>query len=180
MSDTQHNGAAFGLTNEGEFDFDAFIRGTQLPRRTVSAYRVDHRDDIARLTAEHDALPSDAGDEREASPASPRSEIAARISALRDEMESSRVDFVIRTLTPDEFKIVTEVDEMTVYDQMEMQSVSPKLTGEQWKKIGEVIGAGQWGAIVQAANDLVLKRVAVPDFSRSVSATLTPRVSSES
>ena len=38
------------------FDFDAFIAGTQLPRRTIEAYRVDNSDEIRRLQAEHDAM----------------------------------------------------------------------------------------------------------------------------
>ena len=161
------------------FNFDAFIKGTQLPRRVVSAFRVDHRDEIMRLTAEHDALPVDGADDREASASSPRADLAARIKALRDEMEASRVDFVIRTLTPQEFKRVQDDDSLDVYDQLAMQSVEPALAADQWKQVGEVIGSGQWGYIVAAANELVLKRVAVPDFSRSVSQTLSPRVSSE-
>ena len=161
------------------FDFDAFVKGTQLPRRTVSAYRVDHRDEIMRLTAEHDAT-SQAVDDREASGASPRLAIAERVRELRAEMEASRVEFIIRTLTPEEFKACSDNDDLSVYDQMEMQSVEPHLTADQWRKVGEVIGSGQWGTIVAQANELVLKRVAVPDFSRTVSATLSPRDSSES
>lgn len=177
MTDQPTNGADL---NDAAFDFEAFIRGTQLPRRTVSIYRVDHRDEIQRLTAEHDALRDDRGDERESTTTSPRLELAQRIAALRDEMDASRADFVIRTLTPEEFRILQESDDLSVYDQMEMQSIEPKLTGEQWKRLGDAVGSGQWAAVVAAANELVLKRVAVPDFSRSVSATLTPRESSES
>lgn len=162
------------------FDFAAFIRGTQLARRTVSAYGVDHRDEIARLTREHDALQADGGDEREASQPSRRRELAEQIKALRDEMDASRVEFVIRTLTPEEFRKVSEDEALDVYDQMAMQSVEPKLTRDQWKQLGEVIGSSQWGAIVSDANALVLSKVAVPDFSRTVSETLTPRESYES
>ena len=142
--------------NDAAFDFESFIRGTQLPRRTVSAYRVDHRDEINRLTAEHDSLPGAEGDEREVGGSSKRADVAKRIVELRDEMEKSWAEFVIRTLTPQEFKRLQDVDELGVYDQMEMQSVSPKLTGEQWKRLGEAIGSGQWAEIVRAANELVL------------------------
>jgi len=48
------------------FDFDAFIAGTQLPRRTIEAYRVDNSDEIRRLQAEHDAMPPES-DDREVS-----------------------------------------------------------------------------------------------------------------
>lgn len=163
------------------FDFDAFIKGTQLPRRTVTVYRVDHRDEIARLTREHDAIRDEGADEREGSVSvDRRAEIAEQVATLRAEMEAGRADFVIRTLTPDEFARVRDDDDLDVYDQIEMQSVEPHLNHEQWEQVANAIGAGQWGALVAEANDLILKRVAVPDFSRTVSATLSRRVSSES
>ena len=158
------------------FDFEAFIAGTQLARRTTGFYRKDHRDEIDRLQAEHDALP--VGDDREGSKGS-RRKIAERIKALRDEMEASRVPLVIRTLTPDEFRKVSESDVLDVYDQLAMQSVEPALTKDQVRRLADVIGAAQWGAIVSEANALITSRVAVPDFSRSVSETLSPSESSE-
>ena len=171
MSDTDNNAA---------FDFESFIRGTQLPRRTVSAYRVDHRDEINRLTAEHDSLPGAAGDEREVGGSSKRADVAKRIVALRDEMETSRVR--VRHPHADAAGVQRPSRTTTTWAArpMEMPSVSPKLTDEQWKRLGEAIGSGQWAELVKAANELVLKRVAVPDFSRSVSATLTPPASFES
>jgi hypothetical protein len=161
------------------FDFEAFIRGTQLPRRTVHVYRVDHRDEIERLEREHDAALPD-GDEREASRGSNRRQIAEQIKALRDEMEDSRQAFVLRTLTPDELRQCAEDEAKDVYDQISIQSVEPHLSADQWRQVANAIGAAQWGALVVDANDLVRSRVAVPDFSRSVSQTLSPRESSES
>lgn len=176
------------------FDFDAFINGTSLARRTVSAYRVDNRDHIARLTAEHDAVPTDSGDERESSTTNTsRKALADSIATLRAEMEASRVDWVIRTLGPEEFKAIRDDDEQDTFDQVSLQSRTPEgcpnpslyrdlpqLTADQWRKIASVIGARQWGEIVENANGLILSQVAVPDFSRSVSATLSPQASSES
>lgn len=161
------------------FDFDAFIAGTQLARGTVGFYRADHRSEILRLTREHDALKPESGDDREASVASPRKVLADRIATLREEMEASRVEFTIRTLTPDEFKGMSEDDERGVYDQLEMQSVEPKLTKAQWKALADRIGTAQFAEITKDANDLILSRVAVPDFSRSVSETLSPPAPSE-
>lgn len=165
------------------FDFDAFIRGTSLARRTVSAFRVDHRDAIGRLIAEHDALPAEDGDEREASVASPRADLADRIVALRAEMEASRVEWVIRTLGPEEFGKVRDDESLTVFDQIAMQSRAPdgcanpslyndlpNLTADQWKQIAAAIGAAQWGQLVTDANNLVVSGVAVPDFSPTGSA----------
>lgn len=161
------------------FDFEAFIAGTQLAHATTGFYRVDHRDEIARLQAEHDAAPDESGDQREGSKTSPRKKLAERIKALRAEMEASHVDMVIRTLTPDEFKKLGD-DEVSVYDQFAMQSVTPALTPEQAKRLADSIGAAQWGQIIADANALVLSKVAVPDFSRSVSETLNPPAPSES
>jgi len=162
------------------FDFDAFIAGTQLARGPVGFYKVDHRPEIARLTKQHDALPADGGDDREVAAASPRKDLAAKIAALRAEMEASRVEFIIRTLSPDEFKKVSDDETLEAYDQLALQSVEPALDRDQWKRLADRIGIAQWSEIVKDANDLILSKVAVPDFSRSVSETLSPRVSSES
>jgi hypothetical protein len=161
------------------FDFDAFIAGTQLARGTVGFYRVDHRPEIQRLTREHDALPLDALDEREQSAPSPRKALAEKIAGLREEMEASRVEFTIRTLTPDEFRKNTDDDTLDIYDQLATQSVEPALDRDQWRKLADRIGIAQWGQLVAEANALILSKVAVPDFSPSVSATLSPPTSSE-
>ena len=174
------------------FDFDAFIRGTSLARRTVSAYRVDNRDEIARLIKAHDALPETFGDERESDGPSTRDEIAARIDTLREQMESSRVEWTIRTLGPEEFKAITENDDLDTFDQVALQSRAPEkcanpslyndlpnLTDDQWRQIAGAIGAAQWGELVKDANGLVLAKVAVPDFSPTASARKTQPTSSE-
>ena len=162
------------------FDFDAFIAGTQLARGTVSFFRKDNQREIQRLTREHDALPKSGGDERESAESSPRHELAQRIADLRAEMEASRVEFTIRTLTPDEFRKISDDDKLDVYDQLEWQSVDPKLTREQWKALADRIGMAQFAQITKDANDLVLSKVAVPDFSQSVSETLSPPAPSAS
>jgi len=162
------------------FDFESFINGTQLARGTVGFYKVDHRPEILRLTREHDALPLEDGDLREGSAPSKRAEVAARIVALRAEMESSWVEFTIRTLTPDEFRRMNDEDALDVYDQLAMQSIEPALDRDQWRRLADHIGTAQWSQIVKDANDLVLSRVAVPDFSRSVSETLSPPASDAS
>lgn len=168
------------------FDFDAFIRGTSLPRRTVSAYRVDNRDAIERLRAAFDDAP-EGGDDREFSGSSERDTIAEQIATLRNEMEASRVEWVIRTLGPEEFGKVRDDESLTVFDQISMQSRAPEgcanpnlyndlpnLTADQWKQIAAAIGAAQWGELVTDANNLVLSKVAVPDFSPATSTTRTP------
>jgi hypothetical protein len=162
------------------FDFEAFISGTQLARGQVGFYKVDHRPEIARLTREHDALAPEPGDDREVAQESPRKVLAARIAALREEMEASRVEFTIRTLTPDEFRRVSDDESLDIYDQLAMQAVEPELNRDQWKRLADHIGMAQFAQITKDANDLILSKVAVPDFSRSVSETLSPPLSSES
>jgi hypothetical protein len=161
------------------FNFEAFIAGTELAQVKTGFYRKDHRVQIAELTREHDALPASSGDERESDGPNPRKALAEQIAALRDEMEASRVELTIRALTPDEFKKVGE-DDSSVYDQLAMQAVSPKLDAGQWKRLADAVGFAQFAQITKDANDLVLSKVAVPDFSHSVSRTLSPPTSSES
>jgi hypothetical protein len=57
--------------------------------------------------------------------------------------------------------------------------VNPPLTSDQWRRLADKIGMSQFAQIVKDANDLVLSRVAVPDFSRNVSETLSPPAYSE-
>lgn len=160
------------------FNFEDFISGAQLPRRTVSVYMADLSDEIRRLQVEHDQALDDA-DERVSSKGA-SAEIAERIKALVEQMEASKRTFVLRTLTPAEFAKLQDDDDLGVTDQLALQSVEPALTAEQWERVGEVIGAGQWATLVRDANDLVLSRVAVPDFSQSVLASLALKGSSRS
>lgn len=161
------------------FDFEAFIAGTELAQMKTGFYRVDNRVRIVELTKQHDALPAATPDDRESTKGSPRQALAEQIAALRDEMESSRVELTLRALTMDEFKSVGDADD-DVYKQLAMQSVEPVLSAAQWKTLADRIGFAQFAQISKDANDLVLSKVAVPDFSRSVSQTLSPPTSSES
>lgn len=174
------------------FNFDEFLKGVQTARATIPVYKVDNGPTIARLTIEHDALPVDAGDERESSGLSPRAEIAARIAALRAEMEASRVEFTLRTLGPEEYQEIQSNDALDIFDRVAAQSRAPEgedaadyadlpnLTADQWRKIAVRIGASQWANLRLEADDLISHKAAVPDFSRSVSATLSRAGSSES
>ena len=162
-----------------DFDFDAFIEGTELAQMKTGFYRKDHRVRIAELTAEHDAIPATSGDERETEQESPRKALAEQIAALRDEMDASHVEVTLRSLTPDEFRALPETTD-SIYKQLEIMSVEPRLTEEQWRTLADRIGFAQFAKISTDASNLVLSKVAVPDFSRSVSATLSGPTSSES
>lgn len=161
------------------FDFEAFIAGTQLAQSKTGFFRVDNRVKIAELAKQYDEASVDA-DTREGSGKTARKKIADQIEALRDEMEKSRVDITLRSLTPEEFQAVAIGDEPSaVYGQLATQSVEPKLDAGQWKRLADAIGYAQFAQITADANDLVLSKVAVPDFSPSDSETTTRRASSE-
>jgi hypothetical protein len=168
------------------FDFNAFIAGTQLAKAPVYAYARDHTAEIAALKAQYEALPDD-GDARESTQGSDRDRLAQAILTLQEDMTQSRQEWVLRTLGPDEFKALSQDDDLDVYDQMAMQSNPPDpcpnpkayadlpgLTADQWRQIAAAVGAVQWGVIVGAANDLILSKVAVPDFSPNTSMTPSP------
>lgn len=166
-------------TQRAKFDFEAFIAGAQLPRRTVSFYAIDNTDEINQLTAEHDSLPPEADDR--VSSKSPRRRIAEKIKALREEMEASEQRLVIRALDPNEFRDQGADDSIDIFDQLAKQSVEPVLTADQWRAIAQRMSAGAWGSqVVAKANALVLGSVAVPDFSQSVLESLSPQESSQS
>lgn len=174
------------------FDFDSFVAGTNLARDQVSVYGKDHATTIARLQSEHDALP-DTEDERESSGSTSRQSIAEQIRALRDEMEQSRQDLTLRTLGPDEYQTVVGDESLDIYDRVALQTQPPKdspnpaayndlpnLTADQVRRLAGVIGAGQWANVRTVADDLISHKVAVPDFSQTVSQTLSRGASSKS
>lgn len=164
-------------TQRAKFDFEAFIAGAQLPRRTVTFYAADKTDEIERLTAEHDSLPAEA-DDRVGSKSS-RRKLAEQIKALREEMEDSEQSIIIRALDADEMQHHSNNDALDIYDQLAAQTVEPALTADQWREIAKRISYGVMSGIVAKANALALRSVAVPDFSQSVLESLSPPESSQ-
>lgn len=167
------------------FDFESFISGAQLARTTVSAFKVDNTREIERLKEAYNELAEvirsndEGGDPREgvSDPTSTAmSDLAQRIDTLRGDMERSRIEFVIRTLTPEEYASIREGDD-DVFAQFALQSVSPELTVDQVKRVTEVVGAMQWGEMMSEANALILSRAAVPDFSPANSQSPSMRAS---
>ena len=169
MSDTPTAPAAV-------FDFDSFINETELPEASVTVYKRDLRARIADLEDELNTLPDDAdADDRLSSKCTAR-QIAEQIAETRQQMEASRVTFRLRALKASEFlelrKAGTAKD---IADQLEVQAVEPRLTAEQWRQVGDAIGAAQWMAVAERANALCLEAGATPDFSRRASEILSPR-----
>jgi len=159
-----------------DFDFEAFIAGAHLAEDTFPLYLVNHGPQIARLTAEIDAAKSP-GDEREASTGNAAAELEQQVAGLIAEMEASKREVTLRSLTPDEWRTVAGED-TDVYDQLAAQSVSPKLDHDQWQRLGAAVGATPFAEFVKKANALALSRAVVPDFSPTASTTPDQRESS--
>ena len=160
-----------------DFDFEAFIAGAHLAEDTFPLYLVNHGPQIARLTEQIDAAKG-RGDEREASTDNATAELEVQVADLIAQMEKSKREVTLRTLTPDEWKTVSSDDATDVYDQLAMQSVKPKLDRDQWQRLGAAAGASQFAEFLGKANALALSRVVVPDFSPSNSTSPDPRESS--
>jgi len=159
-----------------DFDFEAFIAGAHLAEDTFPLYLVNHGPQIARLTEQIDAAKG-RGDEREASTDNATAELEVQVADLIAQMEKSKREVTLRSLTPDEWKTLSS-DDTDVYDQLVMQAVEPPLNRDQWQRLGAAAGATQFAEFQAKANALALSRVVVPDFSPSNSTSPDPRESS--
>ena len=102
---------------------------------------------------------------------------AREASALRDEIEASKVEVKVRCLTTGErLELARKVglgddDYDFRYDQLAAQVSEPRLTAEQWREAETWMGP-HFTRIVAAANMLVDDEGVVPDFSPTTSAVL--------
>jgi hypothetical protein len=158
------------------FDFEAFIAGAHLAEDTFALYLVNHGPQIARLQ-EQIAAASAPGDEREASTDSASADLEQQVETLIAQMEESKREVTLRTLTPDELRDLSG-EETDVYDQLATQSVSPRLDRDQWQRLGAAVGATPFAEFVTKANALAVSRAVVPDFSPTISTSPDLRESS--
>ena len=163
------------------FDFEAFINGTKLPTIPVPLYRVDNSYAIAQTRAALAKLPKEPADERE-SDTGARADLEARLAELEAEQESSKQEFEIRALGATEYNGIASDKSKDVFDQIALQSqgTANEAPRETWERVAASVPAMQWDAFVDKANDIILSRVVVPDFSRSSSKSPKPPASSES
>lgn len=161
------------------FDFDAFISGAEMPTIPVPLIRKDRSAQIAKLRTTLAKIPEEVGDERESS-VDERAVLTERIAALEAEQEASAMMVELRALNPQEFKDVVLDDTKDVYDQIAAQSQGTRNEGDRarWESVAAKVTAHQWGVFVEAANALVLTKVAMPDFSQNDSTTQSPPTSS--
>jgi len=157
------------------FDFDKFIAGAELPHIPVPLIRKDRSAEISALRTSLDKIPEQAGDERESS-IDERASLLEQIAALEAEQSGSAMMVELRALNAQEFKDVILADDKDVYDQLAAMSKGTRNEGtrERWETIAKNVTAHQWGAFVEAANALVLTKVAMPDFSQRDSGNRTP------
>lgn len=157
------------------FDFDAFIKGAELPAIPIPLVQKDRSAQITKLRASLKRLPEEDGDEREHG-AGDRADLAQQIAALEAEQEASAVQVELRALNPQEFKTSVLAPDTDVFDQIAAQSKGTRNEGDRarWEAVAASVTAAQWGEFVEKANDLALTKVAVPDFSQNSSTTRTP------
>lgn len=158
--------------------------------RTVHAkiYLVDKTDEIEALNEQADEAAMDeiVGDRRMSSK-SRVAKIKKQIEALQAEMEDGAAEFTFRPLTPDEFnalQVKTQADENydTRYDQLEAQSVDPKLTADQWREFANSgrVTIGQFVQIVSTATKVSMETVVVPKASPNILEAMRAKTTSES
>ena len=160
-----------------QFDFEAFIAGAKPAEDTFPLYLVNHGPAIERLRGEIDKAKAGSDDDREASVPAEVADLEQQVARLIAEMQKSKREVTLRSVTPDELEKIASPD-TDVYDQLAVQAVSPPLDREQWKRLGEGVGAAQFAEFVAKANALATLKVVVPDFSQITSTSQDLRESS--
>jgi hypothetical protein len=157
-----------------EFSLDDWIDGARLPEKSVTVYgRAD-------LVAEHyelnqrlvHAQGSDDGDERLVG--SPVSRLAAAIEACEKDMKASALTFRFRAILDADVEAAKRAhpgdEEARTYAMLSKQSVHPQVSEQQWPKIRERIGEGQFNALLNAAAEASFERQIPVPFSLAASA----------
>lgn len=170
------------------FNFEEFMSGVTPRTVHVKVYLVDKTDEIEALNEQADEAAVDAvvGDGRLGSK-SAASKIKKQIEALQDEMEDGAVEFEFRPLTPDEMNALqakSDKDEEydTRYEQLEAQSVNPKLSADQWRQFANSgrVTYGQFVQIIGTATRVSMETVSVPKASPNILEALTAKATSQS
>jgi len=169
-------GEAFTKSTTDDFDLDAWIDGAKLPEKSATVYgRAD-------LVAEYEALDAQLRAEKAKSvdderlTGDPKVAIAERMADVRDRLQGSALTFRFRALLDSESKPIREAhkgsdDELT-FKLLSVQVLEPKVSPEQWPKIRERIGDGQFSHLVEAAGAASYDRQVSIPFSLAASALL--------
>ena len=161
------------------FDIEAWLADARLPEATVQINKYGHlAARLEELQAEHDKARAEEAKEpprRVAQKGSSRSaEVAAEMVKVREQMESGWLTFRVRGLDSDELDRVNKAkDPQTkVARALSIQVVEPALTEAQAKALRDKIGVGQFAELLNVANRVAYDKVATPDFSAGVYATI--------
>ena len=170
-------GDAFTKNSSDDFDLDDWISGARLPEKSATVYgRAD-------LVAEYEALDAELKAEKAKGDATdsrltgdPKVAIAQRMEQVRSELQGSALTFRFRALLDTEAKPIRDAhkgaDEELTFKLLSVQVLEPKVSPEQWPKIRERIGDGQFAYLVEAAGSASYDlQVSIP-FSLAASALL--------
>ena len=159
-----------------EFDLDSWISGAKLPEKSATVYgRAD-------LVAEYEELDrrlrsegkTEIVDDRLSG--DPKVAIAQRMEQVRQALQSSALTFRFRALLDSEAKPLRDghkgTDEELTFKLLSVQCLEPKVSPEQWPKIRERIGDGQFAHLVEAAGSASYDRQVSVPFSLAASALL--------
>lgn len=155
------------------FDFEAFINRVVTTEVTVEVSSVDNSYEIDKLREQLESLPDGDQTDKRLGAKSPQTVIQKRIDELTAEEEAAPgLAFRLRPATPDQMRDYVNADDDTDtrYKQLADQCVEPKLTEDQWRKMGEALGAPRFGRVLSAAFELSMREGKSPGFSQSVSA----------
>ena len=164
------------FTKPTDFDLESWISGAKLPEKSATVYgRAD-------LVAEFEELDrqlraegkGDLEDGRMTG--DPKVAIAQRMEEVRQALQSSALTFRFRAALDSETKPMREAhtgsDEDLTFKILSLQCVEPKVAPEQWPRIREKIGDGQFAHLVEAAGSASYDRQVSVPFSLTASALL--------
>lgn len=164
-----------------DFNFEDFISGVTvtLPREEVPLYgivnqwRIDEINELLEQAQEGEP----GGDERESSKG--MSDLVKERDALAAEQEASAKWIEIRCLSAQEWIDVVQNDDKDVIDQLSAQTQDTRnpMSREDVERLRLVLLPAAYGLLLENANRVASSRLVMPDFSPSVSETLTRRTS---
>lgn len=168
-------GEAFTKSTD-EFDLDDWISGAKLPEKSATVYgRAD-------LVAEYEALDRQLRGEGKPEfvddrlTGDPRVSLAQRMDQIRKDMEASALTFRFRAVLDSETKALREgnkgSEEDLTFQILSVQCVAPRVSPEQWPRIREKIGDGQFAHLLEAAGSASYDRQVSVPFSLAASALL--------
>lgn len=173
------SGEAFTKSTSDDFDLDDWISGARLPEKSVTVYgRADLVAEFYELERQLQSVGSASGEDDRLT-GDPRQALARLMEDARRQMESSALTFRFRALLDAEVEDARKAhkgsDEALSFALLSLQAIQPKVSPEQWPKIRDRIGDGQFAALMEAAGSASYDRQVSVPFSLAASALLTSK-----